>query len=181
MNKEKFVLYAVLSLCVGIILVLLVIIVRLVQTRRRVKREARMDITDPVPTSSPPPPDDFTSALLNGNHSHPQGDTSGEEAAEIISYSHNRGPPPFRSDTGTRSFNNYYGWLERESVIMWSYASVVQGWWNNKGVSEGGITCRVKIRRLSMCELVSICDDNFALEAADLVHISPIPGLVLPQ
>ena len=117
--------YAVFSLCVGIIGVLLVIIIRLVQTRSRIKKQARMDITDPIPSSSPPPPhDDFTSALLNGNHTHPQGDTSGEEAAEIISYNINR-PPPFPTDTGTRSFNNYYGWLERESVIMWKHTSLV--------------------------------------------------------
>ena len=89
---------------------LLVIIIRLVQTRRSVKRKARLDVTDPVPLSPPPEPHDdyLTAALLNGNHTHPQADTSGEEGIEILSY-HNRGPPPFRSDTGNRSFTNYYG------------------------------------------------------------------------
>ncbi len=113
-NKEKLILYGLLSLSVGVILLLLVIIIRLAQAQRRATRRAKMDITDPIPSSSPPPPhDDFTAALLNGNHAHAgggsQADTSGEDAAEIISYSHSRGPPPFRSDTGTRSFHNYYG------------------------------------------------------------------------
>ena len=100
-NLEKFLLYLTLGIFTGLILVLLVIIARLLQTRKRHKRKAKLDITDPVP-SSPHPAEDFT--LLDNEH-----DTDG---IEILSINHSNRPPPFPTDTASRSLNNYYGWLE---------------------------------------------------------------------
>lgn len=97
-NLEKFILYLVLGLFSGLILVLLVIICRLIQTRRQQDRQAKLDITETVPTSTRQN-EDF-SLLDNSQES---------DGIEILSINHNHGPPPFRSDTGSRSMNNYYG------------------------------------------------------------------------
>lgn len=53
-NLEKFLLYLILGLFSGLILVLLVIIVRLLQTRTKYARRAKLDISDPIPSSPHP-------------------------------------------------------------------------------------------------------------------------------
>ena len=103
---EKFILYLILGLFAGLILVLLVIIFRLIQTRRKRERRAKLDISEPVPSSTTRGTEDFT--LLDNS--------TGTEGIEILSINHNRPPPfrndtgpPYRTDTGSRSMNNYYG------------------------------------------------------------------------
>jgi len=94
-NLEKFLLYLILGLFSGLILVLLVIIVRLMHTRTRYSRRAKLDISDPIP-SSPHPQEDFT--LLESEH-----DTDGIEILGI-NHSNSRGPPPF--PTGPQLYSN---------------------------------------------------------------------------
>ena len=103
-NMEKFILYLILGLFGGLILVLLVIICRLIQTRRKQERSAKMDISEPLPTSPAGMPEDFT--LLDNSQE------SSDNGIEILSINHNRPPPGYHTDTGSRSMNNYYGWLE---------------------------------------------------------------------
>lgn len=48
-HQELFILYATVSILVGFILLLLVIIIRLALTRKRHKRRAKLDISEPIP------------------------------------------------------------------------------------------------------------------------------------
>jgi hypothetical protein len=107
-NLEKFILYIVVSVLLGIILLLLVIILRLIIVHRRKYRQAKLDISETV-ASSPPAHEDFP--VFDGS--------SNSDGIEILSINHNK-PPPFRTDslrsssdyrtdTANRSIHNYYG------------------------------------------------------------------------
>ena len=89
-NKEKFILYVILSILVGFIILLLVIIIRLAVTHHRIKKQAKLEISDPVPQttsstlprqSSPDRPEDV--ALLSN-----QDMLDSSDRLEILSFQH---------------------------------------------------------------------------------------------
>ncbi len=124
--------YAVLAACIGIITILLVIIIRLAVLRRRDKKEAKLNISEPLVNAPPPPPPETSTLLEPDDH---------DDGIEMLSY-HQSGslsrPPPnppshqgslsrppvsltgslnrsnhwtndYRNDVANRSLQNYYG------------------------------------------------------------------------
>ena len=79
---EKFILYLLLGLMTGIILLLLLVICRLMYTKRRHERQAKLEISEPIPNSSHKT-EDFS--LLDRSN-------SSNDGIEILSV--NR-PPPY--------------------------------------------------------------------------------------
>jgi len=99
-NLEKFILYLLLGLMTGIILLLLLVICRLVYTKRRHERQAKLEISEPIPNSSHKT-EDFS--LLDRSN-------SSNDGIEILSISQNRPPPyvtapDYRAD-GTGTYRN---------------------------------------------------------------------------
>lgn len=102
-NKEKFTLYVLLFTAVAVIMVLLVIIFRLSFTRRQKKRQAKLDISDPIPNSPIPNGDNLTFL-------EPTPDR--QDGIEMLSFNQSgtfhRPPPTFTTNQngGTSTFNN---------------------------------------------------------------------------
>ena len=89
-NEERFALYIALSVLVGVIFILLVIILRLSLTRRRLERRAKLDITEHVPSNGQTPPKTEASrpedmSLLSGSEDA----TLSTDGIEMLSFHHN--------------------------------------------------------------------------------------------
>lgn len=94
-NEEKFLLYVVISVLVGLVLLLLVIILRLVMRRHYHKTKAKLDISEPIANSTRAPegtplPQPETSLLLEDSVDNNNG-------IEMLSFQHSSSlhrPPP---------------------------------------------------------------------------------------
>ena len=115
-NLERCILYLSLSVCIGIILVLALVAIRLNCVSNRYRRHAKLDITEPLPHSTGggmgqssvihqvSPDEDLTSLGSSSNN-----DLNG---IDMYGMSHGRRPPPFpTNDSLNRTLNPYYGWL----------------------------------------------------------------------
>ncbi|XP_071112933.1 protein eva-1-like isoform X1 [Haliotis cracherodii] len=97
-NAEKVILYLVLGVCVGIIILLTVILIKIGRDYKRNVR-AKLDVTEPTHSHN-----------VTSNH-HPLEASSIERAESIDRIEVVRFSPrgTLRNDTGTRSLSNYYG------------------------------------------------------------------------
>ncbi|XP_067676550.1 protein eva-1-like isoform X2 [Haliotis asinina] len=97
-NVEKVILYLVLGVCVGIIILLTVILIKIGRDYKRNVR-AKLDVTEPTHSHN-----------VTSNH-HPLEASSIERAESIDRIEVVRFSPrgTLRNDTGTRSLSNYYG------------------------------------------------------------------------
>ncbi|XP_048765915.2 protein eva-1-like isoform X2 [Ostrea edulis] len=102
-NREKALLYMILGICVGVIIFLLVIIIRLVIINKQ-KRRATLDVTDPAHSNTQPPPLDNSaeSPML------PRSDSI--DRIEVVRFEPRRTiARASLIDNGDRTLNHYYG------------------------------------------------------------------------
>ncbi|XP_013382490.1 uncharacterized protein LOC106153196 [Lingula anatina] len=101
-NQEKLILYLVVSLCIGLILVLLAIIVRLSYVHRKHKR-VKLDISEPVANHRLTPSRDLNFDLYSNYDNFDVGLDPGPVRF------HGRNTLRGDDEPGERSLNNYYG------------------------------------------------------------------------
>lgn len=121
-NREKALLYMILGICVGVIIFLLVIIIRLVIINKQ-KRRATLDVTDPAHSNTQPPPLDNSaeSPML------PRSDSI--DRIEVVRFEPRRTiARASLIDNGDRTLNHYYGW---QRLICNSYLFILA--WIVKG------------------------------------------------
>ncbi|ELT95416.1 hypothetical protein CAPTEDRAFT_226260 [Capitella teleta] len=106
-NQEKFILYTVMSLLIGLVLLLLVIIFVLVVQRHKAEKQAKLDISEPIANStaaaeSPALPPPETSLLL---------EDSSESNIEMLSFHQSnslRRPPLSHAHHNSLDHNGQY-------------------------------------------------------------------------